>query len=586
MSEISVRLTGDNAEYRSMVDDSLARAQQLDANLKKLNISILSEKSAKDSARAMEAIMAAQEKLASRTRQIAIDEASGAQKIKMLQEDLVSLAQQRQSLEQGTAERAKADLAFEEKKLQLRTSIANETGREASEAAKIPPEIDKSNEKMSTLEKGWKSLTKGFAAPQLGTTLATALGINLQSMAERVARFISGVTKEEEEALKQLEQISTEVADSNIRNMQALLTEEQKYRHDLSERDKLLDRIATRQIRSTADLVEQKRDELLLNQRIAAIQEYQTRLLAIMREKDAADTRLRIEKSREAFEAEISILKAVERIRVIKEQILIKEDAIVAGAFKGVALEEQRKTVEELRVRLRREELDIIKQKEARAKEEFEINKELGAMLLKGLENLNEEEKLRLQLLTGQTTQAKIQAELADLTTKAKAGTLTAAERARLAVLTGQTGQLKTQVSAMDELNTKVKEFTSLLGRSGQDYESQSTSSLSGALARARAELQRLGNDTSYSSAFAPGQKNPFFYTLQTEVAAMERELSLRRAVGGYADRYGEDAARFKFGDTVTDRALREMQDASTRSATAIEDIRDRLVGSGKFPRR
>jgi hypothetical protein len=97
-------------------------------------------------------------------------------------------------------------------------------------------------------------------------------------------------------------------------------------------------------------------------------------------------------------------------------------------------------------------------------------------------------------------------------------------------------------------------------------------------------QVQALANDTSYSSASTPGAKNPFYYSLQSELFAINKELSERNAVLKYEQKFGEDATRFKFGDSATDRALRDMQDAATRTSNSVAELNQRLANSGLFP--
>lgn len=61
----------------------------------------------------------------------------------------------------------------------------------------------------------------------LGSALGSALGINLQSIADGVARLITGVSKEAEEALDQIVESTGRIADLTIQRMNLRLTKEQ-----------------------------------------------------------------------------------------------------------------------------------------------------------------------------------------------------------------------------------------------------------------------------------------------------------------------------------------------------------------------
>lgn len=118
--------------------------------------------------------------------------------------------------------------------------------------------------------------------------------------------------------------------------------------------------------------------------------------------------------------------------------------------------------------------------------------------------------------------------------------------------------------------------FTTL-GRVGTDYSQQSTEALKGVQSRLKPMLEELDRDISYQSAFSPEAKNPMFYAVKSELAAVEKELSERYAVAGFAAKNGEDAARFKFGDDATNKAIQDLSKDTTRTATGVEGIRQRL---------
>jgi hypothetical protein len=58
----------------------------------------------------------------------------------------------------------------------------------------------------------------------------------------------------------------------------------------------------------------------------------------------------------------------------------------------------------------------------------------------------------------------------------------------------------------------------------------------------------------------------------------VQRELNARQQAGSFAQRFGEEAARGKFGDSITDRALRDLQDVNTQSLTVLRDMQERLA--------
>lgn len=136
--------------------------------------------------------------------------------------------------------------------------------------------------------------------------------------------------------------------------------------------------------------------------------------------------------------------------------------------------------------------------------------------------------------------------------------------------------------SAAAKLAGVVGEMKVAIGRTGASYEQQSTTSLEGVRARLRSQAEAMRNDTSFASVWSPNAKNPLLYGIQSELAAVERELAQRQAVASYASKFGEQAARFQYGDTIVNRALQDLGESNTRTASAVESIQrklDKLLG-------
>lgn len=116
------------------------------------------------------------------------------------------------------------------------------------------------------------------------------------------------------------------------------------------------------------------------------------------------------------------------------------------------------------------------------------------------------------------------------------------------------------------------------ISRKGLDYESQTTEALQGVRDRLNSQVQQMENDTSHQSTWSPNAKNPLYYGLTAELEAVNRELKTRAEIGRYAAQNGEDAARYRYGDTLTNRAIQNMSEDSTRTAVAVEGINQRLA--------
>jgi hypothetical protein len=442
-------------------------------------------------------------------------------------------------------------------------------------------ELEKSVQKMSALQRGWSNLTKGFTLPNIGTTLATALGINLQSISANVARFITGMSKQEEDALKKLEELSTQVADKNIANMRALLSEEQRYQLALEKREQLNKAIADRTINSTEDLVALKRAELELANRTAEIQAYELKLAEQQKKEFEKMLAAKASANERAFQVLLSELETNEKIRILKVNIA----DIEAMLRNGIA---DKNTVEQFGVELQQRRNELAVEEARLRKETAEKERERAEEHIAAMDKLVE---LKFQRLSVDQKIAKLAAQEAEITEnvrKMKRDKVDSAHaevalmetQNQLAELRQQKAEAlaKTEDERTAELARQLKLLDDQLARltaisrTGRDYEAQSTTALEGALGRARRNLQDVKEHQ-----FQTGFDSPADTLLAFEIRRMESELASRRTVSNFAERHGEEAARRQFGDTATEQALRDVQTEAKRTTQAVESISERL---------
>lgn len=510
----------------------------------------------------------------------------------------------------------------------------------------------------------------------VSTAVATALGINFQSIASNMARLFTGVSKDAEDALKRIEQLSTQNADESLKNMRMRLTEEQKYQLALKERERAM-KIINDETLGQVDAIEYVEDALLgqiavmgkaidENKRQLAIQEAQKRLHEAQAQIGAFELsqskeRAKIEEEaykaaadgvEKEYQAKLSILSTEGKIAAIKKDIEAGQAVIALGLAdekdiqivietiqkrKNQLVAEEAKLIDDIgedlrknaeaeadamdkRIDMARAELPLARQKEELLqnlktvqdeinngldlefdvtkeikreteikgklkdieKKQNEANVEIAKLMLRGAENLTKEEKLRLEVLQGQTTQRKIDDEIGRFIL-AGVNNLTATERERLAVLTGQSAELQAQLAKLAEMNKAAKDFVQTISRSGQDYEDQTTISLEGARSRVKAQLDRVLRE----NAMTPGsRKNPMQYALESELAQIDRDLNARRNINKYNNQFGEDATRFKYGDTLTDKALRDIQSEATKQRVTMEQFFELFKNSIAATRR
>lgn len=124
-----------------------------------------------------------------------------------------------------------------------------------------------------------------------------------------------------------------------------------------------------------------------------------------------------------------------------------------------------------------------------------------------------------------------------------------------------------------------MKAFSSIT-RVGKGYADQTDANLKGTAGRLRSRLSDVGASGMMIGAADMRFNYAEWLTatvIRSELGAIERELAERTRVRTLVTRAGEEAARAEFGDTATDRALRDMKDSSSRTALAVEKLDRKL---------
>jgi hypothetical protein len=173
-------------------------------------------------------------------------------------------------------------------------------------------------------------------------------------------------------------------------------------------------------------------------------------------------------------------------------------------------------------------------------------------------------------LQVAQAEHARIGVEMADIQKGAVNG-LTTAEIERLNVMNQQRNALQDQIN----LALRYTEVT----RTGKGYDQQSDDSLEGVRQRLRSQLDNIkAMDFSRPGGVGGKGKLPEQYLLESELFNLNKEIKERDDVRDYASRFGEQKTRQRFGDTLTDKALRDWTDQQTATTTAVQDIQQRLA--------
>ena len=127
-----------------------------------------------------------------------------------------------------------------------------------------------------------------------------------------------------------------------------------------------------------------------------------------------------------------------------------------------------------------------------------------------------------------------------------------------------------------------AKMLSSAIERTGAGYQDQSTTALQGVRARVAAQLsdaQRADRNTGQ----AVGGTTESFATsaFKSELFNIEKELAARKQFDADFLRLGSAQTLAKYGDANFNRYSKEMQDQSTRTTNALEQIARGLTGAG-----
>lgn len=436
---------------------------------------------------------------------------------------------------------------------------------------------------------------KLYGMRDVSNTVATALGLNLENISKNIARVFTGMSKDEEEGYKQLAELSTRAADQAIKNMRAVLSEEQRYQLALQERDRLqrvLDNGASAGGEDQARLAQAR---LSFEEKMAEVLAYETKQRAELARAEAAAVKeyettvaKRVAANEREYQAQLSTLSAAERVDSLKKNIAATEALIASGAAGRVATEAQVVILQSRQNQLVQEkakfneEMDQLAEKAFRhGQEQYRIEadirereaarkKEIAILLLKGEENLTDIEKERLALLQRTTTEQRQQAEIAMLLDKGVKN-LTDAERARLMVLTGQTKEIEKQKDAVEALKISIN---TIHGREDKDLSDRELAEKIGNLRRGIAQ-NRMADPTGRYE-FLNNQSN---YDLNQAEFERNRRSNFRSEFS----RFGEKAFdRYSAFDEQTLRNYIRPEDEARaqRTADAIVDIQQRLSGT------
>lgn len=256
---------------------------------------------------------------------------------------------------------------------------------------------------------------KLFSVKTIATSVGTALGLHYSEIAETVARAVTGMSKETEEALKKIEQLGAETAqiyeqifDKRKTDAQALKLAEEKTNSLLAEREAIYRAVAARE-KEAAELA----SSALSKQTYGYLAISEAKAKALMTDEESVKL---AQIARDLADKNRVIEEKTAAIKKTEAEELKKYNDENSDWFKAQA-------DAELALAKRSRELQDEQQKDrlANAKENFEqlmLEQKARIGIIRGASTLTKEESDRLEVLKLQSKEKSIQASLEVLLSK------------------------------------------------------------------------------------------------------------------------------------------------------------------------
>lgn len=261
-------------------------------------------------------------------------------------------------------------------------------------------------------------------ARQLSTALATALGLNIQSIAEKAARLITGVSKEEEESLKRMAILSEKLSEVTKKNNQDRLAEEDLLRVKRLELGQLQAKLAANEAQTNEERANAYQTQIEIQEKELEVRKLANSLrdkgfeedlkwfhrvedikkaaakedadkMRKMGEEDAAWYKKKVAQEQELKELKLQAMKPEERVIELQKERLDLERKIAKEKRDGVDTLADDIKLAKLDAQIRADALDIeqniTKEKKEQAKAAMTASGDLGvAKLIGGFATYND----------------------------------------------------------------------------------------------------------------------------------------------------------------------------------------------------
>lgn len=431
---------------------------------------------------------------------------------------------------------------------------------------------------------------KLYGLRDVSHAVATALGINLEAIAEKVARVYEGLSKAEEEGFKALADLSTQAADLAIKNMRATLTEEQKYQLALEDRDRLQRVVNAGASEGGADQARLAKANLELQQKLSEVIAFELKQRDEMAKKEAErakafdeSVKKRIDANERQAKADLELLSGNEKLVAMAENIDALQAQITAEKGRG-------KDVTQLEAIMAERIRDFDKESAQQAKQANDEDEKALARQ----EKLSE--RLQKAKFDGLTTDQKI----------AKLEESRAALMSNIADSAGDTEESLEWQADLAEVNNKLTDLRAKKVEEVKEAEKKVTDELEKQAAALADQLkkrtmlvqntygsadkdltdrqlaEKLGNLTKQEQgARLAGDSGQFFFA--QKIAEVQFEIGRRASFRSDYARQGEKA--FQNFSAFDEQTLRnyirpEDEKRAQLSLEALQDIQQRLSGN------
>lgn len=167
----------------------------------------------------------------------------------------------------------------------------------------------------------------------VSNVVASALGINLKDIADGVARWFTGMSKEEEAAYKKAEELGDRATELAKKNMRARMSEEDRYALMLKERDKLLEQITQTEVRTGADMQQLAERRIELETKIGEIHEIEKKREEERVKQAEKNADLRAKMADDEYKAGLQRLSIADRISDLQDGIAAAEALLLSTSL-------------------------------------------------------------------------------------------------------------------------------------------------------------------------------------------------------------------------------------------------------------